>query len=223
MRRHSTRTSFGQQESETEVSSSPLVLLNSASATHNERVEPEEDSPTTSFGTPDLPADDPSHEDSRLFQFEHCDDSYAHNKTFVVSLFLSGDSYHEMLTKRPNKTSKGARARLVDGIYDAIFPPVSMTASEADVSARLTSVKQYQCPYCRREHDYNFPTQVCLLRRPCQPFTDSYCSAIQRRLAGKYAMSIAHLGMITATPMNPIGQTTPCVQHAMRKEPSQRS
>jgi hypothetical protein len=222
MRRRCTRTSFEQQESKTYFSSSLPALLNGASTTHNERLEPEEDSPTTSFGIPDLPASNPS-EDSRLFQFEHCDNSYAHNKIFIVGFFLSGYSYHEMLTKRHNKTSKGARARLVDGIYDAIFSPVSMTASEADVSARPTSVKLYKCPCCRREYDYKFPTQVRLLRRPCQLFTDSYCSAIQRRLAGKYAMSVAHLGMITAMPMNPIGQTNPCVRHAMRKETSPRS
>jgi hypothetical protein len=99
MRRHSTRTSFGQRESESEVSSSPLAILNSASATHNERVEPEEDSPMTSFGTPDLPAANPSHEDSRLFQFEHCDNSYAHDEMSIVSLFLSGYSYHEILKR----------------------------------------------------------------------------------------------------------------------------
>jgi len=78
-----------QQGSSAEASLSPSALLDDASATDNERVKPEEDSPMKSSETSDLPAKDPPDKKSRRLQIIYretakCFCVFKHNLFFYL-------------------------------------------------------------------------------------------------------------------------------------------
>jgi hypothetical protein len=225
MRRRSVRTSAGRQDSSTGPSSSLYVLLDDTSATDNERAGQEDESHSTSSEPQDFPADNPPDEKPRRFQCDQCSKSYAHNKDLAVSYLPSEYPYYEMVTrsKRHKKTSVCATTQRSDVFRNAAPSRMLTATSVAHVSVPVL-VKMYQCPRCKGDFSIKFSAQVCLLSHSNYwPCTDPCCSAILRKPAGKYAMSAAPLGTITATPTKPTEQTNSSVQHAIARESSARS